>query len=129
MRVYTIGFGTTNPAGMSYTREQLGRDVFGGGFGRGGGGFGGGGGFRRFLVADIPTLTAIAEQTGGTYHGAEDADQLNRVFSDLLKEVANAEAAYRGHLDPRGPRRSPCGRGGRRVDALEPVSLEAPLRC
>jgi len=89
VRVYTIGFGTTNPAPLSCTREQLGGDVFGGGFGRGGGGFGGGGGgFRRFLVADTPTLTAIAEQTGGTYHGAEDADQLNKVFSDLPKEVA-----------------------------------------
>lgn len=88
VRVYTIGFGTTNPAGMSCTREQLGGDVFGGGFGRGGGGFGGGGGFRRFLVADTPTLMAIAEGTGGTYHGAEDADQLREVFSNLPKEVA-----------------------------------------
>ncbi len=88
VRVYTIGFGTTNPAPLSCTREQLGGDVFGGGFGRGGGGFGGGGGFRRFLVADTPTLMAVAEQTGGTYHGAEDADQLRKVFSDLPKEVA-----------------------------------------
>lgn len=87
VRVYTIGFGTTNPARPSCTREQRGGDVFGGGFGGGGGG-GFQGGFGRFLVADTPTLMAVAEQTGGTYHGAKDADQLNKVFSDLPKEVA-----------------------------------------
>ena len=43
VRVYTIGFGTTNPSPPSCTREQLGGDVFdAGGFGGGGGGFGGG---------------------------------------------------------------------------------------
>ena len=50
--------------------------------GRGFGGFGG----ARF--ADTPTLMEIAEQTGGTYHAAEDADQLREVFADLPKEVA-----------------------------------------
>ena len=61
VRVYTIGFGTENPAPLSCTREQLGGDVFNGRFGGGGfggGGFGGGGGFRGFLVADTPTLKA-----------------------------------------------------------------------
>jgi Ca-activated chloride channel homolog len=88
VRVFPIGFGTTNPAGRACTRKQLGGDVFdrfgGGGFG--GGGFGGG--FGGFLVADEPTLKAIATQTGGTYHAAKDADQLQNVFSDLPKEVA-----------------------------------------
>lgn len=91
VRVYPIGFGTVNPAPPSCTRAQLGGDVFdGSGFGGGGRGFGGGGGggFRGFLVADEPTLKAVAEQTGGTYHGAKDADQLSRVFKDLPKEVA-----------------------------------------
>jgi Ca-activated chloride channel family protein len=84
VRVYTIGFGTTEPAELSCTREQLGGRVFGGGFG-GGAGFGGFGGAR---FADTPTLMAIAEQTGGTYHAAEDADQLRDVFAELPKEVA-----------------------------------------
>ena len=47
-----------------------------------------GGGFGGFLVADEPTLKAVAEQTGGTYHGAKDADQLRKVFANLPKEVA-----------------------------------------
>jgi Ca-activated chloride channel homolog len=88
VRVYPIGFGTTNPAGRACTRAQLGGDVFdrfgGGSFG--GGGFGGG--FRQFAVADEPTLKAIAARTGGSYHTAKDADQLQKVLSDLPKEVA-----------------------------------------
>ena len=36
----------------------------------------------------MPTLQAVAKQTGGTYHGAEDADQLRKVFADLPKDVA-----------------------------------------
>jgi Ca-activated chloride channel homolog len=89
VRVYPIGFGTTSPGDRACTRAQLGGDVFdrfgGGGFG--GGGFGGGG-FGGFLIADHPTLKAIATQTGGSYHAAKDADQLQEVFSDLPKEVA-----------------------------------------
>jgi Ca-activated chloride channel homolog len=88
VRVYTIGFGTTEPAELSCTREQLGGRAFDGGFGSGGfGGFGRFGGFG-FRIADTPTLRAIAEQTGGSYHAAEDADQLRRVFTDLPREVA-----------------------------------------
>jgi Ca-activated chloride channel family protein len=90
VRVYTIGFGTPYPADRSCSRAQLGGRVFEPrGFGGGGGGFGGGGwggGFR--LGADIPTLQAIAKQTGGTYHGAQGADQLRDVFSGLSKDVA-----------------------------------------
>jgi Ca-activated chloride channel family protein len=94
VRVYTIGFGTENPAPFACTSEQLGgygfdRNGFGGGGGFGGFGGGGGGfgrGFRR--GADIPTLQAVARQTGGSYHGAADADQLRSVFADLPKEVA-----------------------------------------
>jgi Ca-activated chloride channel homolog len=95
VRVYTIGFGTENPAPFACTSEQLGGYGFDpNGFRRGGGGFGGGGGgggfgpggFRR--GADVPTLKAVAARTGGTYHGAADADQLRKVFADLPKEVA-----------------------------------------
>jgi Ca-activated chloride channel family protein len=88
VRVYPVGFGTTNPAGRACTRAQLGGDAFdrfgGGGFG-GGGSFGA---FRGFAVADEPTLKAIAVRTGGTYHAAKDAGQLQKVFSDLPDEVA-----------------------------------------
>jgi Ca-activated chloride channel family protein len=102
VRVFTIGFGTASPAPLSCTRDQLGGSFDpngfggggGGGFRGGGGGFGaGGGGLRRALVADVPTLQAIAAQTGGTYHGAEDADQLRKVFSDLPKSVATQKRA------------------------------------
>ena len=89
VRVYTIGFGTTNPAPPVCTEAQLGGDIFdSGGFGGRGfsGGFGGGG-FRRFLVADAPTLQKVSGRTGGTFHSAEDAAQLEKVFADLPKEV------------------------------------------
>lgn len=88
VRVFTIGFGTEVPADFACTRDQLGVDYggFGGGGFRGGGGFGGRGfGFRR--AADVPTLQAVARRTGGTYHGAKDADQLRAVFADLPREV------------------------------------------
>jgi Ca-activated chloride channel family protein len=84
VRVYTIGFGTTQPSERACTREQLGARGFGGGGAGFGGGFGGGG----FLVADVPTLMEVAEQTGGAFHPAEDADQLREVFARLPKEVA-----------------------------------------
>jgi Ca-activated chloride channel family protein len=91
VRIYTIGFGTTNPEQMVCTPEQLGGDAFndfGGGFGRGfGGGFGGGGGFRRFLILDESVLQAMADMTGGAYYRAENADQLYEVFTDLPNEI------------------------------------------
>lgn len=87
VRVYTIGFGTENPAQLVCTRDQLGGDFDPNGLG-GGGGFGAGSsGFRGLLVADTPTLTAVAQQTGGKYFGATDADELRKVLSDLPKEV------------------------------------------
>jgi Ca-activated chloride channel homolog len=90
VRVYTIGFGTTNPAGMSCTAQQLGgRSLDDGSFGggNGGGGGGGGGGRGRFLIIDEPTLQAVAAKTGGTYHKAEDAGQLQKVFRDLPQQI------------------------------------------
>ncbi len=94
VRVYTIGFGTTNPTEMVCTAEQMGGFTgnFGGGGGAGGGGgFGGGGGggdFRRFLTTDEPTLQAVANATGGTYYKAEDAGQLKDVFKNLPRDVS-----------------------------------------
>jgi len=98
VRVYTIGFGTTNPRQMACSRAQLGSDAFRGGGNFGGGGFGGnfggdpfggpgGGGFRRFLVIDEPTLKAVAKLTGGDYFRAESADQLYDVFLDLPAQI------------------------------------------
>lgn len=73
LRVYTIGFGTsqgsTDPIGP-------------GGFGGGRGGFGGGqGGFNRGI--DDATLKQIAGMTGGEYYAASSADELLKVFQGL----------------------------------------------
>ncbi len=96
VRVYTIGFGTTEFSPMVCTSAQLGSDIFDfqGGFGRGGfdprGGFGGGGfgGRGNYLLLDEPTLKAVADTTGGAYYRAENADQLLKVFQDLPVQVA-----------------------------------------
>jgi Ca-activated chloride channel homolog len=91
IRVYTIGFGTTNPTAMVCTQQQLGADVFNdGGFPGGGGGpppgVGGRDG-RGFLVIDEPTLQAVADITGGAFYKAEDANQLRSVFNNLPRQV------------------------------------------
>ena len=83
---------------------------------------------EAFLVADAPTLMEVAEQTGGSFHAAEDADQLREVFAELPRGGRHAEAGHRDHVDARGARRSPRGGGRRSVDALEPVPL-APERA
>ncbi|WP_067494356.1 VWA domain-containing protein [Actinoplanes sp. TFC3] len=83
VRVFTIGFGTTEPAQMVCTPDQVsGDNMFGGRAPRGGGGFGGG----RNQQIDEEALTSVADLTGGRYFRAEDADQLNNVLSDLPKE-------------------------------------------
>ena len=88
VRIYTIGFGTTNPTAMVCTREQLGADVFTENpFTGGGGGVPPGGGFRQFLVIDEPTLQAVADTTGGSFYRAEDADQLRSVFAALPNQI------------------------------------------
>jgi Ca-activated chloride channel family protein len=94
VRVYTIGFGTTTPTPLACTPAQLGSDVLPGRFG-GSGGFGGPapgggpvGGRRSALLIDEETLASIADLTGGTYHRAEDADALKKVFKDLPSDVA-----------------------------------------
>jgi Ca-activated chloride channel family protein len=81
IRVYTIGFGTTNNSSPMNCGDG---DLFGfgGGFGSPfGGGFGGGGGFRREI--DEETLTQIAEMTGGEYYVATSASELLDVFQNL----------------------------------------------
>ena len=81
VRVYTIGFGTTNNSSPMNCGDE---DPFGfgGGFGSPfGGGGGGGGGFRREI--DEETLKQVADMTGGEYHIAESAGELQEVFQNL----------------------------------------------
>jgi Ca-activated chloride channel family protein len=92
VRVYTIGFGTTNPAPLACTTAQLGGDEggFGGFFGPGGGGSAiGPGSFRGRspLRVDLPTLKEIADRTGGQAYKAEDASQLQKVFAGLPRDI------------------------------------------
>jgi Ca-activated chloride channel homolog len=83
VRVFTIGFGTTNPTRMACTGQQA-----GGWAGSGpGGGPGWGGGGRSPRIIDEPTLQAIAETTGGQYYKAESADQLQEALGDLPSQV------------------------------------------
>jgi Ca-activated chloride channel family protein len=96
IRVYTIGFGTTNPAPFVCSANQLGVNPFGGpgGFdGRGGaGGFGGAGGAGRgrSQQLDEAALTQVADLTGGKYFKAEDADALNKVLQGLPSSIVLA---------------------------------------
>ena len=80
VRVYTIGFGTTTPAPMVCTADQIGDDSpFGGGR------FGGGGRGGNWEI-DEDALTEVADVTGGRYFRAEDAGQLVDVLTDLPRE-------------------------------------------
>ncbi|MCK2213407.1 VWA domain-containing protein [Actinomadura sp. ATCC 31491] len=102
VRVFTIGFGTTNPAPMVCTSDQFGS----GGSGAWGGGFGGRGGFdrggRNVRLIDEPALKQIAATTGGTYRRAENADELQDALAGLsgsftvVREKADVAAAFAG---------------------------------
>jgi Ca-activated chloride channel family protein len=79
VRVYTIGFGTTNNTSPMNCGDG---DLFG--FGGGFGspfGAGGGGGFRREIDED--TLKQVADMTGGEYYVATSAGELQEVFRSL----------------------------------------------
>jgi Ca-activated chloride channel family protein len=86
VRVYPIGFGTSNPTSMVCTAQQAGGQGFGsfggpaptGGAGRG----------RSFLTADEPTLREVADVTGGEYFSAADAGKLQDVLADLPRTIA-----------------------------------------
>lgn len=83
VRVYTIGFGTQEGGSLEATcrRQFIGNEPGGGGFGFGFGGGGGGGNFPRGIDED--TLKSVASATGGSYHTAETAAELQQVFADL----------------------------------------------
>jgi len=89
VRVYPIGFGTTNPTQMACSRDQYGgfspraRDLAGFGGGAGGG--------RNFLVVDEAALKGVAQRTGGEYFAATDAEGLTKVLADLPRHVTLAE--------------------------------------
>jgi Ca-activated chloride channel family protein len=86
IRVFTIGFGTTEPAQMVCSPSQVSSDSFGGRGGFPGGGFGGRGGGRNQEI-DEDALQQVADTTGGRYFRAEDADQLVDVLGDLPEEI------------------------------------------
>jgi Ca-activated chloride channel family protein len=85
LRIYTIGFGSTEPSPLVCTPDQIsgGDALRGDGWGR----FGGGGG-RRVLRLDEPTLTRVADLTGGEYYRAQDAEQLTDVLTDLPRQIS-----------------------------------------
>jgi Ca-activated chloride channel family protein len=91
IRIYTIGFGTTQPAPFVCSANQIG--AFGGGFGGfgggGGGGFGGGGGGfgRRAQSIDENALTQVATITGGKYFQAKDAKALSDTLHNLPASI------------------------------------------
>ncbi len=84
VRVYTIGYGTDNPAPLACGSGQFGgvggSPRYGGYFG-GGGGAGGGNG--NAFDADYGALMQISHATGGTFFRAQDASQLSRALAKL----------------------------------------------
>jgi len=94
LRIFTIGFGTTDPAPMVCTADQVSGDSAfgGGGFQRGGGGGRGGG---RSQEIDEEALMKVADVTGGRYFRAQDAGQLNDVLAGLPREIG----LHREHVE------------------------------
>jgi Ca-activated chloride channel family protein len=83
VRVYTIGYGTDNPAPLACGPGQFGGyGGAGGGYGNGFGGYGGAGGVNS-LGADYGALMQISHTTGGTFYRAQDADELSRALAKL----------------------------------------------
>jgi Ca-activated chloride channel homolog len=76
VRVFTIGYGTSNPTQLACNSTQFG--------GFGGGGFGGGGGAGgNPFQADYSALMQISKATGGTFYRAQDASQLSSALAKL----------------------------------------------
>ena len=91
VRVFTIGYGTDNPAPLACSSAQ-----FGGFGGPGFGGFGGsGGGQGSPLFADYGALMQISRTTGGTFYRAQDAGQL----ATALAKLPAAFTIVREHID------------------------------
>jgi Ca-activated chloride channel family protein len=94
VRVFTIGYGTDNPAPLACGSGQFGG--FGGVNSGSFGGFGGrGGGVGNPLDADYGALMQISRSTGGTFYRAQDAGQLSRA----LGKLPAAFTIVRKHID------------------------------
>ena len=92
VRVFTIGYGTDNPAPLACSSDQFGG--FGGG--GGGGGFGGRGGVGgNPFDADYGALMRISKTTGGRFYRAQDSDQL----ATALARLPAAFTVVRKHMD------------------------------
>jgi len=92
VRVFTIGYGTDNPASLACSSAQF------GGFGGGPvfGGFGGRpGGEGNPFDADYGALMRISRTTGGTFYRAHDAGQL----ATALARLPAAFTIVRKHID------------------------------
>ncbi len=89
VRIYTIGFGTPQPAPMVCDRDQLNGDAaFRGDTSALGppGGYGGYG--RGYQQIDKETLNEVADLTGGEYYEAENAKALSDVLMDLPASIS-----------------------------------------
>ena len=107
VRVFTIGYGTDNPAPLACGAGQFGGfggggiaagGSGGGGFGGGGGGVGGGGfggGAGSPFEADYGALMQISRATGGSFYRAQDASEL----SGALDRLPAAFTIVRKHVD------------------------------
>jgi Ca-activated chloride channel family protein len=87
VRVFTIGFGTTNPAPLVCGNSQFG--------GFSGGGYAGPSGMHNPLVADYGALRQIAGITGGKFYRAQNANQLKAALGNL----SGTFTSIREHLD------------------------------
>jgi Ca-activated chloride channel family protein len=95
VRVFTIGYGTDNPAPLACSSDQFGGFSGGGGFGGGGLGGGRGGIGGNPFDADFGALMHISRTTGGSFYRAQDSDQLSRA----LAKLPAAFTIVRKHLD------------------------------
>ena len=99
VRVFTIGYGTDNPAPLACGSDQFGGygggGGPGGGFGGGGGAGGGFGGAGNPFDADYGALMRISRATGGRFYRAQDADQL----ATALAKLPAAFTIVRKHID------------------------------
>ena len=131
VRVYAIGFGTTEPSQPVCNIDQLGGDLADtGGFDPGppGGGGPGGPGGRRFLEIDEETLQGVADLTGGQYFRAEDADQLERRVPAAAERGRGAGGRRGAQRLVRARRRAAGGERDRPLAVVEPLPLRALCR-
>jgi Ca-activated chloride channel homolog len=97
VRVFTIGYGTDNPAPLACSSDQYGGFGSLGGASLGGGGFGGGRGGvgGNPFDADFNALMQISKTTGGSFYRAQDSGQLSRA----LAKLPAAFTIIRKHID------------------------------